>query len=299
MIYNIDKEKIITHFGMEFYSKILNDLDKHTVLWDLSELEQIDYYSVNCIFKCVSNKHGLCVLKIGNNPQEVKNEYNILSEYSGTQFCRVYEADIANSVLLIELIMPGTQLRAETSLDKRLDIFHRLSQGLHKKPALKENYPTYIGWVSQITEYMRNRKDHKMLYEKMAHAEQVCRVLCDKYHGEMLLHGDLHHDNILLDGDNNYRIIDPKGVIGDVVFDIPRFILNEFDDVIDDGFQKKYMHITKMLSKKFIIPEYDIRKLTYVEMCMGNCWNVEDGEEPDIDCVLFAERMMNEMEIGI
>ena len=295
----MDKEKIIEHFGMGFYLKMLNDLERYTKLWDLSGLEQIDYYSVNCIFKCTSSKYGLCILKIGNDAKGTRNEYQILNEYKGTRFCKVYEADINNGVLLIECIIPGTQLRDELSLEKRLDLFCEISHGLHIKPADKTVYPSYMGWVSRITEFMRNRKDYIALYEKMVKAEQICLNLCKKYPGEMLLHGDFHHDNILLDENNQYRIIDPKGVIGDIVFDIPRFILNEFDDEQDEDFKRKYVKITRTISEKFNIPEFDVRSLVYVEMCMANCWNVESQEEPNINEVLFTEMMMDETIIDI
>lgn len=142
---------------------------------------------------------------------------------------------------------------------------------------------------------MRDIKGHEVLCEKMLIAEQISHSLCETYPGELLLHGDLHHDNILLDQNNCYRIIDPKGIIGDVVFDIPRFILNEFDDTIDDSFMSTYAYITQVLSKKLHIPEYDIRRLTYVEMCMANSWTVESNEAPNMEEVLFTEKMMNEM----
>ena len=288
----MDKEKIISHFGSEFYAKVLRDLEKYARLWELSDYEQIDYYSVNCIFRCVSSKYGYCVLKIGSDPKNTENEYHILREYNGFRYCNVYDADILNSALLIERIVPGTQLRLVTDLHKRLDLFYQVSRGLHVKPIDKTLYPTYMGWVSRITEYMRGRNDYQFLYRKMLKAEQICGELCEKYHGELLLHGDLHHDNILLEGDNRYRIIDPKGVIGDGVFDIPRFILNEFGDTMNEGFQSKYALIIQTLSEKFAIPEIDIRKLTYIEMCMANCWNVESREEPNMDEVQFTEKMM-------
>lgn len=291
----MDKKKIITHFGEEFYQKILYDLGQYAKLWNLSDFEQIDYYSINCIFKCVSDKHGLCILKIGKPSNETKTEYHILKEYNGRRFCKIYEADIYNGILLIERIMPGMQLRAESNLDKRLDLFSSLLHGLHAKPIDKSVYPTYMGWVSRITEYMRGRKDYEKLYGQMAKAEQICRTLCKKYTGEMLLHGDLHHDNILLAGDNHYCIIDPKGVVGDIVFDIPRFILNEFEEELNDDFYKKIIHITRTLSCKLSIPESDIRRLIYVEMCMSESWNVESGQIPVIDNVMFAEKLMDEM----
>lgn len=214
---------------MNFYNKLINDLKKYAKLWGLSGLEQIDYYSVNCIFKCVSDKYGVCVLKIGKPSEEKDTEYHILKEYNGRRFCKIYEADPANGVLLIERIEPGAQLRAETDLDKRLDVFCGLFHGLHIKPAGKTLYPTYMKWV------------------------------------------------------------------GDIVFDIPRFILNEFDDVHDDRFYDKFVHITRTLSENFNIPEYDIRRLTYVEMCMAICWSVDSGRNPDIDEILFTEKLMNEM----
>jgi len=115
---------------------------------------------------------------------------------------------------------------------------------------------------------MQGRKDYEILYNKMNCAKEICRSLCKTYSGEMLLHGDLHHDNILLNG-NRYYIIDPKGVVGDIVFDIPRFILNEVDDILNGDFHKKLAHIIRTVSCKFNIPEYDIRRLTYMEKLMN------------------------------
>ena len=268
-------------------------LSKYTKLWNLSDFEKIDYDSANIIYKCISVEHGSCMLKIGDDSKEVGNQFNALREYNGRRFCKAYQVDIDNEVLLIENIIPGTELREEENLDKRLDLFCELFQGLHIKPADKSIYPTYMDWVRRITEYMRGRDDYKLLYEKMARAEEICQALCSKYSGEMLLHGDLHHDNILLGENNQYKIIDPKGVVGDSVFDIPRFIINEFDDEIDDDLYKKFTYITMTLSKKLGVPEFDIRRLVYVEKCMESCWCVEDDEKPNMGEVLFAERLMD------
>jgi streptomycin 6-kinase len=288
----MNKDKITARFGADFYVKVLGGLEKYAALWGLSDFDQIDYYSVNCIFKCVSNKHGACVLKIGSDADTIKKEYRILREYNGNRFCKAYEADIQNSALLIEQITPGTQLWGQPDIDKRLDIFCKLVRGLHIKPTDRTAYPTYMKRVRHITEYMRSRKEHETLYAKMVKAEQICRELCEKYTGEMLLHGDLHQENILLGSNNRYHIIDPHGVIGDVVFEIPRFILNEFRDNSDDKFHAKFAHIIRTFSENLSIPEHDIRRLTYVETCMDSCWDVEDKKEPNMENVLFAEKMM-------
>ena len=46
----------------------------------------------------------------------------------------------------------------------------------------------------------------------------------------MLLHGDLHHDNVLRHEDG-WLAIDPKGFIGDPVFDVCAFIHNPMPDL--------------------------------------------------------------------
>lgn len=128
----------------------------------------------------------------------------------------------------------------------------------------------------------------------MDKAEQICKELWEKYPGNFLLHGDLHHDNILLGADGRYYIIDPKGVVGGRVFDIPRFILNEFGDEITEDFKGKYLYIIKTLSNKLSVPEIDIKKLVFVEMSMAHCWNVEDGLLPDIREVEFTKTIMED-----
>ncbi|MCL2406377.1 MAG: aminoglycoside phosphotransferase family protein [Defluviitaleaceae bacterium] len=283
----MDFKRIREHFGTAFLEKLRADLDKYRLLWGLSEIEQIDYYSVNCLFYCLSAEHGACVLKINPNAGGARSEYNMLKDFGGGGMCRVHEADLYGGALLIERISPGTQLRDETGFDIRLGVFCTLFRGLHKPPGGGVKYDTYMGWVSRIAAFLRQLKDHKELSAKMDKAEEICRELWDKYPRRLLLHGDLHHDNILL-GESGYRAVDPKGVVGDPVFDIPRFMLNEDDLDKND----KFACLVQKLSAELGVDESDIRRLYYVEICMENSWSAEDGGEVSMSDVLFAERML-------
>jgi len=285
----MDRDKIIKYFGVAFYDKVLTAINKYAKQWNLSDFEQIDYYSINCLFTCVSIKYGACVLKIGTR---LETEYHMLKDFNGSGLCKVYESDIDNGILLIERIMPGTQLRDEPNQNIRLNEFCLLYHKLHKSPPGVAKYLTYLDWVSNITAYMKTRSDYIALCDKMIKAEEICRRLWGKYTDRLLLHGDLHHDNILL-GNDGYYAIDPKGVVGDAVFDIPRFILNEEGWDREDNFN----YIVETISAKLNIPEQDIRALFYVELCMAHCWGVEDGDydEEDLSKVLLAERMMKEL----
>lgn len=288
-------ENIINRFGKDFYEKVLRDIEAYADKWALTSFQLIPSYSANLIFICYSESFGSAVLKIGNPSfRETFTEFNTLREYNGRRFCRVFDADIENGVMLEEYVQPGSPLRDESSLDMRLSVFCSLYKGLHIKPIKAEIYPTYTEWVCRITEYMSKRQDCKELYLYMKKAKDICLSVSALYSHKMLLHGDFHHDNILLSDDGKYIIIDPKGVIGDPVFDIARFILNEFDEEITTESYKKINHIICFLGKKLNIPNYILKQCLYVETVMSVCWSIEDGSPPEeyprlIKNVAFAE----------
>jgi streptomycin 6-kinase len=292
-------EKIINRFGKDFYEKVLRDVEVYAEKWTLTSFEFIPSYSANLVFICSSENFGSVVLKIGNPSfGEISTEYNTLRRYNGRRFCRVLDADIENGVILEECVQPGNPLRDENSLDIRLSVFCSLYKGLHITPAKTEIYPTYSEWVGRITEYMSKRQDCKDLYLHMKKAKDVYASVSTMYSQMMLLHGDFHHDNILLGSGGEYIIIDPKGVIGDPVFDVPRFILNEFGDEITMELYKKINVIIGILGKKLEIPNDVLQQCLYVETAMGVCWSVEDGATPEeypnlMKNVAFAETIMN------
>lgn len=292
-------ENIIKRFGKEFYEKVLENIKVYSDKWNLTSFKFIKSYSANLVFMCHSANYGEAVLKIGKaSCREISTEANALSQYNGRRFCRIFETDIENGIILEERVQPGNTLRKESSIDKRLAVFSSLYKGLHIAPIKEELYPTYIGWVSRITEYMSKREDCKELYLYMKKARDICLAVSNLYPQKLLLHGDFHHDNILLGNNGEYKIIDPKGVIGDPVFDVPRFILNEFEDEITDELYKKINYIIYILEKELDIPEHILRQCLFVETAMGICWRVEDGSSSEenqklIKTVAFAEKIMN------
>jgi streptomycin 6-kinase len=292
-------ENIINRFGKGFYEKVLRDLETYADKWTLTSFQFIPSYSANLIFKCYSANLGRVVLKIGNPSfKEVITEFNTLQEYNGRRFCKIFDANNESGVILEECVQPGNTLRDESSLDKRLSVFSSLYKGLHITPIKADIYPTYIEWVCRITEYMSKRQDCKELYLYMKKARDICLSVSNLYSQKMLLHGDFHHDNILLGYYGEYKIIDPKGVIGDPVFDVPRFILNEFGDEITTELYKKINDIICILEKKLNIPKYILKQCLYVETAMAVCWDIEDGSTPEefeklIKTVAFAEVIMN------
>ena len=291
-----ESQKIISHYGPDFYNMLRKELALYASKWDLDILQFVDYYSVNCIFICHSKQFGDAVLKIGRPCKEVFTEVNALREYNGSRFCRLYKSDIDNGIILIERIVPGTQLKAEKTLDKRLSVFSNLFNGLHIEPENADIYPTYADWTKNITAYMSKREDYKELYSYMKRANDICLSVCRSYTKKMLLHGDFHYENILRNRNGSYTIIDPKGVIGDPVFDVPRYILNEYENASSDQRYRKISYIFDYFEKSLNIPTIIQKQCFFVDMTMAASWNVESGNKPDMDGIIFAENILDNWE---
>lgn len=294
----LEVRDIIKRFGQAHYDQVLSNIEEYEAKWGLTNLKLKSHLSANLIFTCHSDQFGDAVLKIGYpDSPEIVTEVNALKEYDGGKFCKVYEWDIEAGIFLEQYIAPGIALRAEPSLDARLAVFCGLYQDLHICSKIEGVYPTYKQWVYRITEYMRNRQDCTDLYLKMKKAKAVFDNVSLNYNGEYLLHGDLHHDNILLNQDGAYTIIDPKGVIGDPVFDIPRFILNEFGNELTPALQSKVSYIITILAEQLHIPSHALKQCLYVEMTMAVCWCAESGSDSSelaklMEKIELTERIM-------
>lgn len=284
--------KIREHFDENFCSKVQEDLSLSSKKWDLDSLELIDSFSSNCVFTGHSCQYGDIVLKVGKPCKEMDTEINSLVEYNGGHFCKIYDFDRNRGIILEEWIKPGIRLRKEAFLEKRLQVFSNLYHGLHIPSKNPELYPTYLDWVSRITQYMSERRDYEELYGYMRKARDLCKQIYEKYNATMLLHGDLHQDNILLDAKGEYKIIDPKGVIGDPVFEVSRFILNEFEE--GSTLQYNYDKISAIINNledRLRIPREILGQCFFIETTMANCWNVEDDMSPNLQMVKMAEHI--------
>lgn len=232
-------------------------------------------------------KYGAIAMKVNDNLEEILKEYSALEGLRGDRCATVYNG-LGGEALIIERIIPGKSLREELDLDKRLEAFCETFKAIHKIPQNEKVHYNYLKWLESAVDFCVNNNIDNDLAGKMKIARDIGKELFDKYPERYLLHGDLHHDNILLKNDGKYSIIDPKGVIGPKIFDIPRFVLNELDENLNKTGKE---HILKVISKLADFLDYDeedIRKLFFMETMLANIWCVEDDEDIDESAIDMA-----------
>lgn len=294
MAYTINeesKEKIISEFGNDFYIRVKDNLKYYMTKWHVDDLILIKSFSANLVFKGNSKTFGPIIMKFGRIDDEFKSEVSALYDLNSKVVCKLFDVDYDYMVLLEERVVPGVSLQEEKNLDVRLDEFCNLFMQLHSSVndskalgrAKDSNfkYKTYEEWVNNITEYMDKQDEWQEISLHMKRAKDYFVELSNNYKAKSLLHGDFHYYNILEDK-SGYKIIDPKGVIGNPIFDIPRYMLNELWDEENDSMVDTTMNkVFTVISKKLDITVEVLSKLLYIEGAMGMCWNIQDGASID------------------
>ena len=274
------KNLIVKRFGSSFTNMVEYKVNYAINTWKISELDLIDSYSSNLVFRGYSSIYGAVVIKLCVNENEFENEVNALKLFNNDFFCSLFDFDHENLLLLEEKITPGNQLFENKDIKIQLEVFIDLYNKIHKNKYNNtyKNDVSYKNWIFDICDYMANLEEWKELSIHMQRAKMLFIKILDDYPQDTVIHGDLHYYNILK-SEVSYKLIDPKGVIGNRIFDIPRFVLNIY---IDSGNNISILdHVIHKLSKQLQLSDKLLMQLLYIESSMAICWMVQDGMSID------------------
>ena len=261
-------ERFITKLGAERYNERIRVVERYKDQWELSEITFQQSLSINSlIFYAFSKRYGKVILKIliNNEFDEDRKEIMALIQFQGENFCKLYEYSLEDKVYIMERIIPADTLYESACREERIKIVGSIFKGLHKPDLPDSIFPTYTEWFDAGKEGTKKRTDCEELYQYLDSAEQMLADICKMYSRNLLLHGDLHHENILKNEKGGYTVIDPKGVIGDPVFDLSRFILDEFRDDLTSEPKEVVIDFVQKLGDCVGIPCETLLRCLFIE----------------------------------
>jgi len=111
-------------------------------------------------------------------------------------------------------------------------------------------------------------------------AAKIAERLLSNPHDQRVLHGDLHHDNILL-GKRGWLVIDPKGLLGDPGFDAANFFYNPLHrhDLSLDPERIAYM--AEAFGRVLGQDPRAILDHAIAWGCLSSSWHAEDENEAE------------------
>ncbi len=274
-------------------SDIKEKLEYGIKQWSLIEANEIYALHTRAVYSAKSEQYGNVILKINQHMDTLSSEYHMLKTINGIGACQVFAYDKENGMLLEERIIPGTVLREERDVTTRMREFVKVFKQIHHIPDKGDTYSTYLDWLDHACANMQILPNAGSLKQKMILARKIGYDLFEQYPERVVLHGDLHHDNILRTQKGDYAIIDPKGVIGPAIFDIPRFIMNELEYDNKKVSMEHIVYVIDKIAEYLEYPAADIRKLFFMEVILGYSWCVEDGEDADCYDIQMATEILS------
>lgn len=120
---------------------------------------------------------------------------------------------------------PGTPLsdlvrqgRDDEATEIWCDVATKLAAASSNLPG-QPGMPTVQDWARGFDRYLAGPHHPALTRDLVDEAEILYRDLAASQGKRMMLHADLHHDNILLDDRRGWLAIDPKGLIGEFAYE--------------------------------------------------------------------------------
>ena len=221
------------------------------------------------------------VLKVIKREGDEWRSGEILHAFDGNGVARVYE-HVPGAVLL-ERLRPGNSL-AELALNgrdrKATDILAGVIQQMctsGRETSGAWTTSTTVGdWAKAFERYLETG-DAQVPKGLVESAQRVYLNLCASQRELRLLHGDLHHYNVLFDSERGWLAIDPKGVIGEVEYEIGAILRNPIERpelfTSHATIERRIKRFTERLSL-----DYErILAWGFAQAVLSAIWDQEDG----------------------
>jgi streptomycin 6-kinase len=108
-------------------------------------------------------------------------------------------------------------------------------------------------------------------------AQEMYRSLCMTQRQVRLLHGDLHHYNVLFDAKRGWLATDPKGVVGEVEYEIGASLRNPVED---PGLFASASIVARRLQVYSARLQLDLDRAlqwAFSQAVLAAIWSIEDG----------------------
>ncbi len=256
--------------------------------------DRFKHQSHNFAAKAIQSDGTVIVVKICNVPTSgVKNEINALEFMRGDGIVQLLDSDTTDGILLLEYLNPGKMLSTLTNDNDAVIIAADVMQKIWKPLSGQHNFPTTVKWFDRLSLSINLPTGFPIsLIDK---AEQIALALHQDMGESVLLHGDLHHFNILSANRQSWIAIDPKGIAGEREYEIGAFLRNPIPDIATTMDTKKVL--TRRIDQFTELLDLDRQKIIswgFAQAVLAAVWCV-DGNMDDWKVFVKCAEVLSEI----
>lgn len=245
--------------------------------WSLALEAPFAHLSYHFVAPALGAQGARVVVKAGPPSRGLSREMAALRQFAGAGAVRLLDGDEQMGVMILEHVRPGAPLSSLNDDESVIREAVRLMQRLWRPVGPGHGYSRVVAWA----EGFQRLRAHfgggtgpfpPLLVERaertfrQAAREDVC----------ILLHGDMHPRNILAGEREPWLAIDPKGVVGDPLYDVA-CLINAVPPLPDRRMVRQMMaRRVDLLAELLAVPRERILRWALADAVLAAWWNYED-----------------------
>lgn len=254
-------------------------LSRAMIRWSLSKTTLVAETATSMLYRVEQNGRDTAALKL-LKPEAGMEEAKggeLLAWYGGEGAVTVF--DSIEGAVFMEWVGGDTlaslshQGRDREAIEVLADVARRLHVGRDatppELPTVRERFAALF--ASKSVTWPRMGRD------LLARSVGIAHKLFDKPSAHIPLHGDLHHGNIL-SSPRGWLAVDPKGLLGDPVYDLAPAFMNPIDAPKIASNPARIAHMAETFATRLGHKQKRIIGFAAAHAALSACWALEDGE---------------------
>lgn len=265
--------------------------------WSMSVSPPFPNLSYNWVAPALRESGTPAVLKLSfPGEKEFGAEAAALEVFAGGGICRLLELDLDKGAMLLERLEPGTPLTTLRSDEEATATAAGVMKKLWRPAPAGHAFPTVSDWARGFGRLRRRFGGGAgpMPARLVEEAESLFADLLASQGEPLLLHGDLHQENILKADRESWLAIDPKGVVGEAAYDTAALLHNPAEALTAPNPKRLLERRLDVLSGELGLDRSRLRAWGLAQAVLAAYWTLEDGGSVWDEALIFA-RLLGEI----
>ena len=260
--------------------------------WNLKPEYTPDCLTYNYVVFVSRGNAEKLVLKAGVPHPELNSEIEAMKLYAGEGAAKLLDSDAQKGLLLLEKLQPGKMLLEEKDDKKATAIAADVMRRLWKEPPADHCFRSVRDWGKGF-ERLRctfNGGCGPFPARLLSKAETLFTELSDSMETEVVLHGDLHHWNVLQADERGWLAIDPKGVLGEPAYEIGAWLRNPAGFIFKmPDLKKVQKRRMEQFATELGFERERLRDWSIAQAVLSAWWSYEDKDDGIQEMLGLAE----------
>ncbi len=277
--------------GLAWLNRLPALTDEISHRWSLEVGSPFTDLSYNWVAPALREDGAPAVLKLSfPGDREFRTEAAALTAFDGRGICRLLELDLPRGAMLLERLQPGRPLTTIEDDEEATALAAGVIENLRRPAPPDHEFPAVSEWARGF-ERLRRRFDGgagPMPEDLVGQAETLFAELLASEGEKLLLHGDLHHENILSAGRGPWLAIDPKGIVGEAAYETAALLHNPVEALNTPDPRGLLERRLDVLSGELGLDRARIRAWGLAQAVLAAYWSLEDGGRVWDEALAFA-----------